>query len=131
MNRFAHMLVLLMATTTFSGCARFNLYPIDQISIESIQPRGEKTVVIDVGPTISQYLHQVETLPDRIIVRFKRCKYCKDKGQITIEDPHDLPIYFADNKMTRQVYPVNEFDAEMEPSAAEDQISTGNEDVDR
>jgi hypothetical protein len=131
MSRFAHMLVLLMAFATITGCTRFNLYPIDQISIESIKPQAEKSVVIDVGPTISQFTSQVETLPDRIIVRFKRCKYCKDKGEITIENPHDLPNHFADNKMIRQVYPINEFAAEMEPSADADQTSKRNEDVHR
>jgi hypothetical protein len=106
---------LLLAIASIVGCNSLQLYPLDKISIQEIKPQSDHTILIDVGPATSQYTSQVETLSDRIIVRFQPCEYCKHGGKITIENPHDLPIYFADNEVTRQVYPVNETVSEHEP----------------
>lgn len=106
MNKSAWILILWIVVPAIPGCTQ--LYPIDQLPTPTVTSHPDHTVHIDLWPTISEYIRRVDTQPDQIVVTFERCKYCKDGGRIEIENPRNLPVYFSDGTVTKQVYPVNE-----------------------
>lgn len=100
-------LILLFVSSATAGCTQ--LYPIDRITLQEVAPQSDNTILVNIEARSGQYVRHVDTQSDRIVVTFERCKYCKDGGQLKIANPDDLPIYFADDTVSKQVYPVNEF----------------------
>jgi hypothetical protein len=106
---------LLLALSASSGCVQ--LYPLEQLAeIPQVEQVAGETVHIKIPLATGQYIRRVKTNSDQIIVTLERCGKCKEPGRIAIPNPNNLPIYFSDEKVTKQVYPVNEFASDVEPS---------------
>ncbi|HUG17843.1 MAG TPA: hypothetical protein VMM56_02630, partial [Planctomycetaceae bacterium] len=76
----------------------------------------DETVEIRIPLATGLYVRRVKKHSDRIIVTLEQCEKCKEPGVISIPNPNDLPIYFSDETVTKQVYPVNEFTNDVERS---------------
>lgn len=100
-------MVLLFVMSAWSGCVQ--LYPLDELSGDPSVSKLDETVHIKIPLATGRYVRRVKRHSDRIVVTLERCQYCKEAGDIRIPNPDDLPIYFSDDTMTKQVYPVNEF----------------------